>query len=69
MLSRPNSVGTRLASYSGIDTITRTLPVCGSIATTAPLRPPSAAYAACVPCTLEVRDHVEALALAPLEAR
>ena len=33
------SVGIRLGSYSGIETITRTLPVCGSIATTAPLRP------------------------------
>ena len=41
----------RFGSYSGIETITRTLPVCGSIATTAPLRPARPATAAWVPAT------------------
>ena len=45
------SVGIRFGSYSGIDTITRTLPVLGSIATTAPLRPASPCTAALVPFT------------------
>ena len=45
------SDGIRLGSYSGIETITRTLPVCGSSATTAPLRPARPATAACVPAT------------------
>ncbi len=38
--------GSALGSYVGTDAITRTLPVCGSSATIAPLRPASAAYGA-----------------------
>ncbi len=43
--------GIWFGSYSGMDTITRTLPVCGSIATTEPLRPAKPATAASVPAT------------------
>ena len=65
--SAPNCVGIRFGSYSGIDTITRTLPVCGSIATTAPLRPGEAVDGRLRARHVEVRDHVVALAVAALE--
>ncbi len=49
LFSWPIREGIRFGSYSGIDTITRTLPVDGSIATTAPLRPARPLTAASVP--------------------
>ena len=69
LFSWPICDGIRFGSYSGIETITRTLPVCGSIATTAPLRPASPATAACGPLDVERRDDVVALLVAALEAR
>ena len=49
LFSWPICDGIRFGSYSGIDTITRTLPVDGSIATTAPFRPARPFTAASVP--------------------
>ena len=67
LFSWPICDGIRFGSYSGIDTITRTLPVDGSIATTAPFRPARPFDRRLGALQVEVRDDVVALAVAALE--